>query len=346
MPLAIHTQQTGQPFDEARYRALLKKMKKKKPWKIPDLLEVEFKDLMGPALDHPDDLEEIDSRKAKQSLDALIDRVDRGEEPVLIRSRSGSEAVLVSRSDYQVVLETEALFAEMDAADLYPENEEGADVLPFPGKKSAEETKTALPLDPAYKKVLQFKITVNGIRPPIWRRIQIPENYTFWDLHVAIQDAMGWENMHMHQFVIAADNIERESWVGIPSPEIDFVPGGGILPAWGCRVADYLSLENPKAEYLYDLGNDWLHALVLEKIMDRQKGQSYPRCIKGKRACPSEDCGGIPGYYELVEAMENPGSAAYEETLEWLGEEYDPDLFSADEIIFQDPREQLTGVFF
>lgn len=156
-------------------------------------------------------------------------------------------------------------------------------------------------------------------------------------LHIVVHTVI--EN----QFVIAADNIAREAWIGIPSPEIDFVPGKGILPAWGCRVGDYLTLESPKAKYLYDMGNDWLHALVLEKILGRKKGPFYPRCIKGKRACPPEDCGGIPGYYELVEAMEMPGSEEYKNCMEWLVEEYDPDLFSADEITFQDPGELLPG---
>jgi prevent-host-death family protein len=343
MPLVFHTLQTGSPFDEARYRALLKKMKKRDPWKIPDLLETELDDYLDSGPFGLGDLQTIESRDAKKKLDALIDGVDSGEEPVLIRSRADGEAVLVSLADYQIIRETEALFAKMEAEDSFPETEDGAEILEFPGNKAAEKPASGRRPAPAYKKVLQFKITLKGIRPPIWRRIQVPENYTFWDLHVAIQDVMGWENMHLHHFVIAADNSAREVLIGIPSPETDFVTDGGILPAWGYRVTDYLSLESPKADYLYDFGDDWRHALVFEKILDRQKGLSYPQCIKGKRACPPENCGSIPGYYELVEAMENPGSEVYEETLEWLGEEYDPDLFSADEITFQDPGELLTG---
>ncbi|MBU1702579.1 MAG: plasmid pRiA4b ORF-3 family protein, partial [Candidatus Eisenbacteria bacterium] len=48
--------------------------------------------------------------------------------------------------------------------------------------------------------ILQFKIILQGIKPPIWRRIQIPSDYTFWDFHVAIQDAMGWQDSHLHHF--------------------------------------------------------------------------------------------------------------------------------------------------
>ncbi|MEM1219624.1 MAG: plasmid pRiA4b ORF-3 family protein, partial [Bacteroidota bacterium] len=57
------------------------------------------------------------------------------------------------------------------------------------------------------------------------------------------------------------------------------------------------------------------------------KSQVYPRCIKGKRACPPEDCGGIWGYMEMIEIMKNPKHPEYEDTLEWLGEELDSEAF-------------------
>ena len=50
-----------------------------------------------------------------------------------------------------------------------------------------------------FNQVYQFKITLKGIKPPIWRRIQVPKTYTFYDLHVAIQDAMGWYDCHLHE---------------------------------------------------------------------------------------------------------------------------------------------------
>ncbi len=236
------------------------------------------------------------------------------------------------------------MFPELEAAKRFPETKKGADIVPFPGKKDAVESESGLPLDPAFKQVLQFKITLKGISPPIWRRLLVPEDHTFWDLHVAIQNAMGWDDMHLHQFELSAGKKRPPVLIGLPSPEFEFETGESLLPGWGCRVSDYLSLENPKANYIYDFGDDWLHAVVLEKVLGRQKGQSYPLCIKGKRACPPEDCGSIPGYYNLVEAMEHPGSEEYEELLEWLGEEYDPDQFNADAIVFSDPRAQLKDV--
>ena len=71
-----------------------------------------------------------------------------------------------------------------------------------------------------FKKVYQFKITLKGIKPPIWRRIQVPENYTFWDLHVAIQDSMGWEDYHLHEFEILDPSKGLKVNIGIPPGEL------------------------------------------------------------------------------------------------------------------------------
>ncbi len=348
IPLLFHTMETGVPFDERRYRGLLKKMKKKKPWKIADLLGDEFEDLMGPNIGYADHLEKIDSKNARRRLDDLIDQVDEGGDPVLLQGRGGSEAVLVSREDYDLFLDTEAMLMEMESEEaFFSEKEGGADVLSFPGNDNSRVLREGLPLSPSFKEVLQFKVNLKGIRPPVWRRIQVPADYTFWDLHVAIQDAMGWEDRHLYQFIVPGDDLSDETWIGVPSQEIDFIPGGGLRPAWGCRLGEYLSPENPKVEYLYDYGSDWVHIIELEKIVDREKRQPYPRCLKGKRACPPEDCGGVPGYYRLLEDLEIPGSALYEDALNFLGgDDYKPDQFSTEKIEFRDPRNLLEDIPF
>ena len=70
-----------------------------------------------------------------------------------------------------------------------------------------------------FKSVYQFKITLNDTKPPIWRRIQVPETYTFWDFHVAIQDAMGWYDCHLHDFEIGKPRTPDEKHFGIPDPD-------------------------------------------------------------------------------------------------------------------------------
>ena len=99
-------------------------------------------------------------------------------------------------------------------------------------------------------------------------------------------------------------------------------------------------MENPSAHYTYDFGDDWVHKIKFEKILTREKNIDYPICIKGKRACPPEDCGGIWGYEDLLEIINNPKHEEYEEMLEWLGGEFDPEHFDVKEIRFSDPAKQ------
>lgn len=93
-----------------------------------------------------------------------------------------------------------------------------------------------------------------------------------------------------------------------------------------------------QASYVYDFGDYWDHKIQLEKILPREKGVNYPICIKGKRASPPEDCGGVWGYEELLEIIKDPD---HEETMEWLGEDFDPEHFDPKEIVFDDPDEYL-----
>lgn len=130
--------------------------------------------------------------------------------------------------------------------------------------------------------VYQFKITLKGIQPPVGRRIQVPENHTFWDMHATIQDAMGWYDEHLHAFHIVNPRTGLEEEIGIPEED----------PVWECRkvlsgweqpVARYFTSQNTKALYIYDFGDDWQHDIILEKILPREQGGAYPRCLAGKR---------------------------------------------------------------
>ncbi len=95
-----------------------------------------------------------------------------------------------------------------------------------------------------YEKVYQFKIILQGIKPPIWRRIQVPENYTFWDLHVAIQDARGWTDTHLHNFVIKNPLTGRREEIGIPDDDFHDMR---ISPGWKKKIANYFSNQNDKS---------------------------------------------------------------------------------------------------
>ena len=192
-----------------------------------------------------------------------------------------------------------------------------------------------------FNNVYQFKITLEGAKPPIWRRIQVPETYTFRDLHVAIQDAMGWGDGHLHEFKMTDPSTGSVVSMGIPGEDF----GEEILPEHRRKIAKYFSMENRSAEYVYDFGDNWEHDIQLEKILPGEKGATYPVCIKGKRACPPEDCGGLWGYADILEALEDPDNEETEELLDWLGEDFDPAHFDVAEVRFSDPDKRFKFAF-
>lgn len=190
----------------------------------------------------------------------------------------------------------------------------------------------------------QLKIVLMGIRPPIWRRIQIPSSYTFWDLHVAIQDAMGWEDYHLHQFEFSDPRKQAKAVIGLPDNELSPAFRREILIDWQEYIVNWFTLQNPKAKYWYDFGDDWWHEILLEKIAPAEKEIPYPRCIAGKRACPPEDSGGPWGYMEKLEIIKEPKHEWYVETRDWLGANFDPERFIPDAIIFNNPKKRLRDV--
>jgi hypothetical protein len=167
--------------------------------------------------------------------------------------------------------------------------------------------------------IYQIKVTLQGAKPPIWRRLEILHDTKLEDLHKIIQTTMGWMNGHLHHFIVGHD------YYNPPSEHDDF----GINYT-GIKVNRFLRSVGNRIQYEYDFGDSWLHIIELEEIKKKEKDINYPRCIKGKRACPPEDCGGIWGYMELVDIMKNPKHPEYEEMSEWLGRELEPEKFEID----------------
>lgn len=191
--------------------------------------------------------------------------------------------------------------------------------------------------------VLQFRIELLGITPTIWRRILVPSDYNFWDLHVAIQDSMGWRDSHLHHFEIRPKGRKKAISFGIP--DIEGITEMDIYPGWEFPVFLYFKELGAEAKYIYDYGDSWVHQVRLEGYLIKEKGIEYPLCIGGERACPPEDCGGPQGYYNLIKILYDPENVEYEETKEWTGKDWHPDLFYKDLVIFDDPLKRLKGSF-
>lgn len=170
----------------------------------------------------------------------------------------------------------------------------------------------------------ELKITLRGSKPAIWRRVQVPGSVNFNRLHDVFQIVMGWTDSHLHQFVDA--------------PVIYSVPSGDDysrverLDERRFRLAEVAQHEKASFIYEYDFGDGWTHEVVVQKILPADPKTKYAVCLDGRNACPPEDCGGIWGYYRLLEAVKNPKHEEHEEMLEWLGEQFDPGHFDLQKI--------------
>jgi hypothetical protein len=177
-------------------------------------------------------------------------------------------------------------------------------------------------------RIYQIKVTLMGIEPPIWRRIQVPGDMTLAELHDVLQAVMGWWDYHLHQFIV------QGIYYGVPHPEY-----GEEMKDEGKARLNQTVDEGSRFVYEYDFGDSWEHLLEVEKVLEPEPWRRYPVCVGGERATPPEDVGGIWGYEEYVEVMADPDHPEHEEWLEWRGA-FDPEAFDVDEVnaALREPR--------
>lgn len=171
--------------------------------------------------------------------------------------------------------------------------------------------------------VYQLKITLSGSKPPIWRRVQVDSHIKLSKLHDIFQEVMGWEDSHLHQFVI---NKERYG-----EPYDDDFGMYKIQDEKKYWLDQLITAPKTKFIYGYDFGDGWEHIVSLEKIVEPDAAAHYPVCTGGARACPPEDCGGIWGYEEMLETL-NSDSEDKAELIEWLGGDFVPELFDIERL--------------
>ena len=172
------------------------------------------------------------------------------------------------------------------------------------------------------RSVYQIKVTLRDSKPPVWRRIQVTSDATLYKLHWILQVVMGWTNSHLHQFII-----DRE-YYGEPHPDY----GYEMINERRVKLSEVVSDVKDRFIYQYDFGDDWEHEILVEKILPPEAGVRYPICLKGKRACPPEDCGGVWGYDSFLEAIQNLDHPGHDSMLEWAGGSFDPEAFDLDEV--------------
>jgi hypothetical protein len=186
-----------------------------------------------------------------------------------------------------------------------------------------------LPAEPAKKRksksanaLYQFKITLVGPKPAIWRRIQV-KDCTLDKLHQHIQTTMGWTNSHLHHFRINKKHYGNPKLLGDTFGELDYQDStttllSAIVPNNGKRF---------RFAYEYDFGDSWDHEVLFEGCPKVETGRQYPYCVEGERACPPEDVGGVFGYEDFVEVIQNEDHEQHKEMLEWVGGVFDPEAF-------------------
>jgi hypothetical protein len=179
--------------------------------------------------------------------------------------------------------------------------------------------------------IYQMKVTLLGTKPPIWRRILVPADLTLAQLHGVLQAAMEWDDSHLHEFRIGGEHF------GMPDPTDSF-GGPRVRSERGVRLFQVLGYKGAKAIYAYDFGDDWEHSVVVEKVLVRDSETIVPVCMAGKKHAPPEDCGGVSGFYNLLDAIRDPAHEQHQELREWVGGNLDPEEFSVDDI-----NERLTG---
>ena len=157
--------------------------------------------------------------------------------------------------------------------------------------------------------IYQLKVTLRDSDPPIWRRFEVSHDLTLRKLHNLLQVVMGWENEHLYDFYKGRERLSKS-----------------------LMLFQAASRARSKFIYLYDMGDSWEHEIVVEKVLKDREGKSHPVCLEGRRACPPEDCGGIYGYDEMLDALKDPKHPDREHWLEWIGDDFDAEAFDLDAV--------------
>lgn len=183
---------------------------------------------------------------------------------------------------------------------------------------------------------LQFKIQLLHITDPtVWRRLLVPEHFSFLRMHIVTQKAFGWEDCHLFQF--SPKGYGSEPIIEMPNEEDDSLFGfrrKQKLDASKTKLQQIFTAPKQKYIYIYDFGDDWMHQITLEKITEDK--MLYADCLAGQGACPPEDCGGAPGYENLKMILNDPKDLEHEEMKEWLGlskkQKWNAEAFDLEEV--------------
>jgi Plasmid pRiA4b ORF-3-like protein len=187
-------------------------------------------------------------------------------------------------------------------------------------------TRTKKPATRRAKRTLHdvvLRITLEDIEPPIWREIAVLDTTTLPELHRVIQVAFQWFDYHLHQFTVGEDCYT------IPDDELeDF--GLPARSALGVTLSQLGLIEGAQFTYEYDFGDSWTHRIEVRRISpaaDHEGVMPAPLLVDGRRAAPPEDCGGPPGYEELLRVLADQSDPKHADMRTWVGPDFNPERF-------------------
>jgi Plasmid pRiA4b ORF-3-like protein len=169
----------------------------------------------------------------------------------------------------------------------------------------------------SFDRIARVRIELDGINPPVWRRVDVPLTITMRGLHDVIQAVMPFENCHLFQFDVG------DKRYGKPDPEWDY--GTPMLDAKNVKLGSLVERGIVQLSYTYYFGDNWEHTVTIESTAVADPALDYPRYVEGARRAPPEDVGGIPGFEEFIKAVTKPRHPNYKRLITWYGRNFDPD---------------------
>jgi hypothetical protein len=183
-------------------------------------------------------------------------------------------------------------------------------------RPTARTSRRHLAVAPREDAVYILRITLEIVEPPVWRRVQVPGSITLERLHTVILKTMGWRDVHLHEFEVGGKRY------GQPEPD---EPQYKVEPEWKLTLRAAAPTEGARFRYVYDFGDGWGHEVLVEAIQTHAGPLKYPVCLAGERACPPENCGGAPGYANLLDVLRDRTHPEHQEMFAWVGRGFDPE---------------------
>ena len=170
---------------------------------------------------------------------------------------------------------------------------------------------------------VQLRVSIDRIEPQIWRRLIVPSSFNLRDLHLILQAAFGWTNAHLHEFEIGGLRFGDADIANDENGPDD----ARALDEMDVRLRDFSREPGTTFSYVYDMGDNWVHTVYLEKHVALKRAPKTARCLEGARARPPEDVGGPSGYQDFLEALLNPAHEEHKQLKRWAGGHFDPEWF-------------------